>query len=296
MQIFSRTPGEYLRLAAVPLAALALFAALRIELYRHSFLGTGAVVLAYEAVLLALIVRVRVTRFGNFKTLLPLVVMATATLEIVDGASLLIGRRASDSFLANNTDGPLFGLVALTLTVLVHWLVGSILLALLTSWTHAALALLFAFLLFATLVPQLGIGVPFLVMAASGLGFLVKLVWRKGTRVSAWLGYSGSVCLLAFLAMFIGGPVSCQLQMGDEATATRLVAAIEGYRQKNGHYPESLQSLVPDPLPALPLKFGQPQFPYFYRRGEDSFELAYPTGFKMGRRYHSQSREWENVD
>jgi hypothetical protein len=290
--LFGRTPREYLRLAAIPIAVFAVFELLRVDLYRHAGLQSDGfwVMVPYQATLLVLLVRVRMTGFGDFKALLPLFAMATATLWIVDSANFLVGRRSSDNLLVAN--GAILSALLLGLTLLLHWALGSI--VLFVSMTRARMVLLgvFVFLFVAAIVPQIGLGVPLLVMAVAGLAFLVGVVVPKRTNAAKWLGYAGAVFMLATTATCVGGTVACERQYGDEQTAEQLVAAIESYRQTHGHYPESL-----DALPSPPrLEFGQRAVPYYYGRHEDSFTLSYTSGFRARRVYDSARKEWESWD
>src|SRR5438067_2385174 len=144
MKIFGRTPAEYACFAAIPLVLLAAFATLRVDLYRHSLLRSDGLwlMLASQATLLFFVVRVRLTRFGDFKTLLPLVATATATLVIVDAANRLAGRAAPDNVQVVDA----LGLLAMAIMILLYWALGSIILALLMTRARMALAGLFVFL------------------------------------------------------------------------------------------------------------------------------------------------------
>jgi hypothetical protein len=295
VKVFGRTPREYLRFAAVPLAVFAVVVLLLGQASRLSWLGRDIPwpLFAYQATLLALVLRARWTHFGDRRTLLPLFALATAMLLIVDGLSHLLGG-APSSILRKlvQEDGAILAILWFTLVTLLHWVLGAVLLAVLSSRANAILAGLFVVLFFAALAAPQGIVIALVVMAAGALGALVRLVLPKGTRASAWLAYAGSVFLVAFAATFVGGTVSCNLQYGDERTAEQLIAAIESYRQTHGEYPESLQALPAPP----PTRFGQQHSPYFYGRDKDSFRLTYPSGFRATRTYYSASKEWESFD
>lgn len=74
------------------------------------------------------------------------------------------------------------------------------------------------------------------------------------TRTAAWWTQGFLVCTLAMTGSLIG--VS-QILRGCEERAAPVIAALEQYKAKRGHYPDTLSGLVPDPLPRLPDGFSE---------------------------------------
>ena len=94
------------------------------------------------------------------------------------------------------------------------------------------------------------------------------------------------------------GTLTCiGVHRGDEATALRLIDALERHHQATGRYPESLDALAPAYMPALPTpQPGHTDLPYYYVRRETGYELSYRVHFKAYRVYHSPSKSWKDVD
>jgi len=79
------------------------------------------------------------------------------------------------------------------------------------------------------------------------------------------------------------------------ARGERIVAALELYKAKHGAYPERLQELVPEYLPAVPLaKYNLVfnQFQYWYHADEDDGFLMYPTLSFARHLYRLKTAQW----
>src|SRR5688500_16744423 len=101
MKIFDKTPGEYLRFAAVPPVVSVVLAIVRVDLYRALGIGPDNHWLSIGTLLLVTLVyqtaRLRLTGFGGAKQLLPLFYLHVGALYLVDVLSLAVGRAAHDN-------------------------------------------------------------------------------------------------------------------------------------------------------------------------------------------------------
>jgi len=104
---------------------------------------------------------------------------------------------------------------------------------------------------------------------------------RFGTRLKAAISrqtrseaFSATVAALMFPA--VGAALSAESRDSTMSQLTQLAAALAVYRADHGHYPDKIDSLVPDVLPKLPLDLYHAK-PFIYTREADGY-LLYCTG------------------
>ena len=80
--------------------------------------------------------------------------------------------------------------------------------------------------------------------------------------------------------------------------ADSIIAAVEQYKTKKGAYPERLNQLVPEFLPAIPrAKIVISDFGFIYTASADRHDLMYVGMPPFGRRvYGFERREWSSLD
>jgi hypothetical protein len=81
-----------------------------------------------------------------------------------------------------------------------------------------------------------------------------------------------------------------------KVAAIPVIEAIERYRYVNGTYPDSLSSLVPQTIPALPrCRRHNPESIMVYLREKETgqFELICPSFPFMRERYSGRTKKWD---
>jgi len=84
------------------------------------------------------------------------------------------------------------------------------------------------------------------------------------------------------------------------AKAETVIGALKAYQAKNGQYPDQLEQLVPDYLPAIPkarFSLTMNEFRYFVSKDKNSHNLSYiampPYGFTY---YNLEKGQWAVKD
>jgi len=103
------------------------------------------------------------------------------------------------------------------------------------------------------------------------------------------------------LFLFIAGASIAMIPVNAAISRSRaetVIAACEGYKQKNGVYPETLSALVPQFLPAVPnanLRLFMGEF--FYMSTPEHHMLLYAVVPPFGRENYSfEERQWHSID
>lgn len=86
------------------------------------------------------------------------------------------------------------------------------------------------------------------------------------------------------MALAIGATIRADLHFARQHAET-VIVALKQYRQSHGAYPDKLEQLVPEFLPAIPdARFSLTQNTFFYRKTDNSHTLSYmvmpPFGWK----------------
>jgi hypothetical protein len=150
-------------------------------------------------------------------------------------------------------------------------------------------------------VRLLGISAVCLVIVGFDVLVMQQLVWSAlGLAVVAVIVGVHNLRHVAVPALAMG--LSVGLVAGNnrlaEARARALVEVVERYRADHGEYPEDLEQLVPDYLPAIPrakqaLMFAD--FQYWTYEGEHT--LMWTVLPPFGRRlYRFEDRQWGGLD
>lgn len=97
------------------------------------------------------------------------------------------------------------------------------------------------------------------------------------TRTAEWWTRGFLVCALAMTGSLIGVG---QILKACEVRAAPVIAALELYKARRGHYPAKLSGLVPDPLPAVPDGFSEgPGLDgiryYHHAKDRETYSLTY---------------------
>ena len=133
--------------------------------------------------------------------------------------------------------------------------------------------------------------------------------WRKrralppAERSQAGMGCLVVICAcLAAIMYFVLSAKWTNRKVAEDtkALAPPVIAALDRYKAANKDYPRTLDELVPQYLPALPLcKLGDDRPKLAYRReGAAGYELACPASMLMmwRYRYRSETGDWSMVD
>ena len=143
--------------------------------------------------------------------------------------------------------------------------------------------------------------VGFLVLA-SLVGIIIAVVRtakssaeRRGRRAML---HAAAIVVLITLATVGIASVHLQARLA-QSRGERIVLAVKEYRGREGHYPTSLDALVPAYLPSIPrarytLAFGE--YHYFVTSNGEA-TLGFTTNAPFGRMYYSFARnEWGSLD
>ena len=95
----------------------------------------------------------------------------------------------------------------------------------------------------------------------------------KTLKMSAWQRFRYPITS-QIMPDFVN-PIRRAVELQDVAAQARIVCGLERYRLKNGAYPDALEALVPEFLPAIPRDVATLQAPRYVREGE-AFRLWTP--------------------
>lgn len=106
---------------------------------------------------------------------------------------------------------------------------------------------------------------------------------------------------LLYLLMAVAIFVTIRVDLANTRDkADTVIAALKAYHAKTGHYPDKLEQLVPEYLPAIPkarFSLTMNEFRYFVSQGKDSHNLSYiampPFGFTY---YNLENGQWAVKD
>ncbi len=122
-------------------------------------------------------------------------------------------------------------------------------------------------------------------------GLLVILFFALPRTLWAWknkpLRNLRAAKLLIYLIMVfaIGATIQTDLALAKQHAET-VIAALKQYQAKHGAYPDKLEQLVPEFLPAIPdARFSLTQNTFFYHAADNSHNLSYmvmpPFGWEL---------------
>lgn len=160
---------------------------------------------------------------------------------------------------------------------------------------HVPLALAAAWVVFDGFYLDLG-------LPSMALAVLLTLVWLpfnllaprfRGRR----LGRLGRYGLYMGAAMLAMGVKLMNVQLA-QSGAERVITAVQAYHSRHGQWPERLEQLVPDNLPAIPrAKYVLADAGYRYSAAEGRHELMYVVTPPFQRRvYTFESGQWSGLD
>ncbi len=138
--------------------------------------------------------------------------------------------------------------------------------------------------------------------------FLIPVFWISNASVITH-GIIGSATVASFLSFPIILPIWSWQSTITERRADTIIQQITIYQKQYGHYPESLEQLVPRQLTKVPstakgLLQGRPFIYKTYFHQPDSanalagqnYSLEYYSGAMVTASYDSKSREWHYDD
>lgn len=152
-------------------------------------------------------------------------------------------------------------------------------------------------------VDAFALSLPFFALGLFGLAVLYFLpatlwaLWSDGS-LARLRAAKAAICLLTAILIFV--TLGLQNRMADRR-AVKLGDACLAYRAKYHHYPKTLNVLVPEFIPSVPVaRYGLLGNDHFiYASVNDDWEpmLFYEAMPPFGRRfYHMQSRTWGYLD
>lgn len=170
-----------------------------------------------------------------------------------------------------------------------------------TFWGEFRASLLIAAGLYFLDAIWLGQGGVAVLTAAFVVIFFVPATLLAWYRKNVFMRNLRAAKAALYLAMAAAVLVTVRIDLEQtRAKAETIIGALKAYQAKSGQYPDTLEQLVPDYLPAIPkarFSLTMNEFRYFVSKDKDSHNLSYiampPYGFTY---YNLEKGQWAVKD
>jgi hypothetical protein len=132
------------------------------------------------------------------------------------------------------------------------------------------------------------------ILVISVVGVLLSVPIGFFSRNFAAARLWGLAATVSFFAVLVGSLISDKRRDTSQQTAGQIIEAIERYRSTYGTLPASLDQLVPEQLPQLPIT--SDGRPFWYQVTSNNFRVSFPLPAMMVRTYDSRTRDWRTHD